>query len=165
MYFEGHLLQMVLPGIHHVMARAIKIFCRYKTQKGTKWSVKLVGTWFTCKIGTEKELGITKEEDINKISIEEYNEACKKNSDALYGCMEWFDWKNGILNMEDPYVTQTKYMETVWWILKQIYNKIWCTKATQFNLILKSRNRIVFSRSKSTRKLPWCYGYDCSGTI
>jgi isoleucyl-tRNA synthetase len=90
-FFEGPPSANGLPGIHHVMARAIKdIFCRYKTQKG--FQVKRKAGWDThglpVELGTEKELGITKEDIGKTISIEEYNEACKKNRNALYRRME-----------------------------------------------------------------------------
>lgn len=127
-FFEGPPSANGKPGIHHVMARAIKdIFCRYKTQKG--FQVKRKAGWDThglpVELGTEKELGITKEDIGTKISIEEYNEACKKT------VMRYTDLWNELtvqmgywVDMEDPYVTyKSKYMETVWWLLKQIYDK------------------------------------------
>ncbi|MCG9792020.1 isoleucine--tRNA ligase [Flavobacterium algicola] len=127
-FFEGPPSANGLPGIHHVMARAIKdIFCRYKTQKG--YQVKRKAGWDThglpVELGTEKELGITKEDIGAKISIEEYNEACKKTVMRYTDVWNDLTEKMGYwVDMEDPYVTyKPKYMETVWWILKQIYNK------------------------------------------
>ncbi|MDN3722936.1 isoleucine--tRNA ligase [Aequorivita sp. SDUM287046] len=127
-FFEGPPSANGLPGIHHVMARAIKdIFCRYKTQKGYKVDRK--AGWDThglpIELGVEKELGITKEDIGKKISVEAYNEACKK------AVMRYTDVWNKVtesygywVDMEDPYVTyEPKYMETVWWLLKEIYNK------------------------------------------
>ena len=127
-FFEGPPSANGLPGIHHVMARAIKdIFCRYKTQKGFKVDRK--AGWDThglpIELGVEKELGITKEDIGVKISVEEYNAACKK------AVMRYTDVWNKVtegygywVDMDDPYITyDSKYMETVWWILKQIYNK------------------------------------------
>ena len=127
-FFEGPPSANGLPGIHHVMARAIKdIFCRYKTQKGFKVDRK--AGWDThglpIELGVEKELGITKEDIGVKISVEEYNAACKK------AVMRYTDVWNKVtesygywVDMENPYVTyDPKYMETVWWILKQIYDK------------------------------------------
>lgn len=127
-FFEGPPSANGLPGIHHVMARAIKdIFCRYKTQKGFKVDRK--AGWDThglpIELGVEKELGITKEDIGKKISVEEYNAACKK------AVMRYTDVWNKVtesygywVDMEDPYVTyEPKYMETVWWLLKEIYNK------------------------------------------
>ncbi len=127
-FFEGPPSANGLPGIHHVMARAIKdIFCRYKTQKGFKVDRK--AGWDThglpIELGVEKELGITKEDIGKKISVEAYNEACKK------AVMRYTDVWNKLteragywVDMSDPYVTyEPKYMETVWWLLKEIYNK------------------------------------------
>ncbi|WP_347373473.1 isoleucine--tRNA ligase [Aequorivita sp. Q41] len=127
-FFEGPPSANGLPGIHHVMARAIKdIFCRYKTQKGFKVDRK--AGWDThglpIELGVEKELGITKEDIGKKISVEEYNAACKK------AVMRYTDVWNKVtesygywVDMEDPYVTyEPKYMETVWWLLKEIYTK------------------------------------------
>jgi len=127
-FFEGPPSANGLPGIHHVMARAIKdIFCRYKTQKGFKVDRK--AGWDThglpIELGVEKELGITKEDIGKKISVEAYNEACKK------AVMRYTDVWNKVteqygywVDMEDPYITyKPKYMETVWWLLKEIYNK------------------------------------------
>ena len=127
-FFEGPPSANGLPGIHHVMARAIKdIFCRYKTQKGFKVDRK--AGWDThglpIELGVEKELGITKEDIGVKISVEEYNAACRK------AVMRYTDVWNKVtesygywVDMENPYVTyEPKYMETVWWILKQIYEK------------------------------------------
>ena len=127
-FFEGPPSANGLPGIHHVMARAIKdIFCRYKTQKG--FQVKRKAGWDThglpVELGTEKELGITKEDIGKSISIEEYNEACKRTVMRYTDVWNDLTEKMGYwVDMEDPYVTyKSKYMESVWWILKQIYNK------------------------------------------
>ncbi|WP_456867924.1 isoleucine--tRNA ligase [Galbibacter sp. BG1] len=127
-FYEGPPSANGLPGIHHVMARAIKdIFCRYKTQKG--YQVKRKAGWDThglpVELGVEKELGITKEDIGTKISVEEYNEACKK---AVMRYTDiWNDMTRKIgywVDMEDPYITyKPKYMESVWWLLKQIYTK------------------------------------------
>ncbi len=127
-FFEGPPSANGLPGIHHVMARAIKdIFCRYKTQKG--FQVKRKAGWDThglpVELGVEKELGITKEDIGRTISVEEYNEACRK------AVMRYTDIWNDLtekmgywVDMEDPYITyKPKYMESVWWLLKQIYSK------------------------------------------
>jgi isoleucyl-tRNA synthetase len=115
------------------MSRAIKdIFCRYKTQKG--FQVKRKAGWDThglpVELGTEKELGITKEDIGNPesprgISISEYNEACKKTVMRYTDVWNDLTEKMGYwVDMQDPYVTyKSKYMETVWWLLKQIYNK------------------------------------------
>ena len=127
-FFEGPPSANGLPGIHHVMARAIKdIFCRYKTQKG--FQVKRKAGWDThglpVELGTEKELGITKEDIGKTISVEEYNEACKKTVMRYTDVWNDLTEKMGYwVDMKDPYVTYTsKYMESVWWLLQQIYQK------------------------------------------
>jgi isoleucyl-tRNA synthetase len=127
-FFEGPPSANGLPGIHHVMARAIKdIFCRYKTQKG--FQVKRKAGWDThglpVELGTEKELGITKEDIGKTITVEEYNEACKRTVMRYTDVWNDLTEKMGYwVDMEDPYVTyKPKYMESVWWLLKQIYNK------------------------------------------
>ena len=127
-FFEGPPSANGLPGIHHVMARAIKdIFCRYKTQKG--FQVKRKAGWDThglpVELGTEKELGITKEDIGKTISVEQYNEACKKTVMRYTDVWNDLTEKMGYwVDMEDPYVTyKSKYMESVWWLLKQIYDK------------------------------------------
>ncbi len=127
-FFEGPPSANGLPGIHHVMARAIKdIFCRYKTLKG--YQVKRKAGWDThglpVELGTEKELGITKEDIGKTISVTEYNEACKRTVMRYTDVWNDLTEKMGYwVDMEDPYVTyKSKYMESVWWLLKQIYNK------------------------------------------
>ena len=127
-FFEGPPSANGLPGIHHVMARAIKdIFCRYKTQKG--FQVKRKAGWDThglpIELGVEKELGITKEDIGTKISVEEYNAACKKAVMRYTNIWNDLTEKMGYwVDMSDPYVTyEPKYMESVWWLLKQIYDK------------------------------------------
>lgn len=127
-FFEGPPSANGLPGIHHVMARTIKdIFCRYKTQKG--YQVKRKAGWDThglpIELGVEKELGITKEDIGKTISISDYNDACRK------AVMRYTDVWNRLtkemgywVDMEDPYVTYTpKYMESVWWLIKQLFDK------------------------------------------
>jgi isoleucyl-tRNA synthetase len=127
-FYEGPPSANGMPGIHHVMARAIKdIFCRYKTLKG--YQVKRKAGWDThglpVELGTEKELGITKEDIGKTISIEEYNEACKKTVMRYTDVWNDLTEKMGYwVDMGDPYVTyKPKYMESVWWLLKQIYDK------------------------------------------
>ncbi|MEJ1221291.1 isoleucine--tRNA ligase [Sediminicola sp. 1XM1-17] len=127
-FYEGPPSANGMPGIHHVMARTIKdIFPRYKTMKG--FQVKRKAGWDThglpIELGVEKELGITKEDIGTKISVEDYNAACKK------AVMRYTDVWNSMtekvgywVDMEDPYITyKSKYMESVWWLLKQIYDK------------------------------------------
>ncbi|MDX1828483.1 MAG: isoleucine--tRNA ligase [Lutibacter sp.] len=127
-FFEGPPSANGLPGIHHVMARAIKdIFCRYKTLKG--FQVKRKAGWDThglpVELGVEKELGITKEDIGKKITVEEYNEACKKAVMRYTDIWEELTRRMGHwVDMHDPYVTyKPKYMETVWWLLAQLYKK------------------------------------------
>ena len=127
-FFEGPPSANGLPGVHHVLARAIKdIFPRYKTMKG--FQVKRKAGWDThglpIELGVEKELGITKEDIGKTISVEEYNAACRK------AVMRYTDIWNNLtqkmgywVNMDDPYITyEPKYMESVWWLLKKIYEK------------------------------------------
>ncbi|QTV06108.1 isoleucine--tRNA ligase [Faecalibacter bovis] len=127
-FYEGPPSANGKPGIHHVLSRSIKdIFCRYQTLKG-KQVFRKAG-WDThglpVELGTEKELGITKEDIGTKISITEYNEACK-NTVMRYTDL-WNDLTEKMgywVDMDDPYITyKPKYMESVWWLLKQIYNK------------------------------------------
>ncbi|MCB0463669.1 MAG: isoleucine--tRNA ligase [Flavobacteriaceae bacterium] len=127
-FFEGPPSANGMPGIHHVMARAIKdIFCRYKTQKG--FQVKRKAGWDThglpIELGVEKELGITKEDIGKTISIEDYNAACRKAVMRYTDVWNDLTQKMGYwVDMDNPYVTyEPKYMESVWWLLKQIYNK------------------------------------------
>src|SRR6478735_7853814 len=127
-FFEGPPSANGLPGIHHVMARAIKdIFCRYKTQKG--FQVKRKAGWDThglpVELGTEKELGITKEDIGKTISVEEYNEACKKTVMRYTDVWNDLTEKMGYwVDLENPYVTyENEYIETLWWILKELYKK------------------------------------------
>jgi len=117
-----------LPGIHHVMARAIKdIFCRYKTLKG--FQVKRKAGWDThglpVELKVEKELGITKEDIGSKISVDDYNKACREAVMRYTDEWEKLTTQMGYwVDMDDPYITyDPKYMESVWWLLAQIYNK------------------------------------------
>ena len=127
-FYEGPPSANGMPGIHHVMARTIKdIFPRYKTMKG--FQVKRKAGWDThglpVEIGVEKELGITKEDIGKKISVEEYNAACKKAVMRYTDVWNEMTEKVGYwVDMDDPYITyKSKYMESVWWLLKQIYDK------------------------------------------
>lgn len=127
-FFEGPPSANGLPGIHHVMARSIKdIFCRYKTLKG--YQVKRKAGWDThglpVELGVEKELKITKEDIGSKITVEDYNKACKET------VMRYTDIWNNLteqmgywVDMDNPYITyEPKYMESVWWLLGQLYKK------------------------------------------
>lgn len=127
-FYEGPPSANGMPGIHHVLSRTIKdLFCRYKTLKGFRVNRK--AGWDThglpVELGVEKELGITKVDIGKKISVADYNKACKE------AVMRYTDVWNDLtrkmgywVNMDDPYVTYTsKYMETVWWLLKRLYDK------------------------------------------
>jgi isoleucyl-tRNA synthetase len=127
-FFEGPPSANGLPGIHHVMARSIKdIFCRYKTLKG--FQVKRKAGWDThglpVELGVEKELGITKEDIGTKISVEEYNKACREAVMRYTDIWNRLTEKMGYwVDMNDPYITyEPKYMESVWWLLGELYNK------------------------------------------
>ncbi|WP_412987080.1 isoleucine--tRNA ligase [Pontimicrobium sp. IMCC45349] len=127
-FFEGPPSANGLPGVHHVLARAIKdIFPRYKTMKG--FQVKRKAGWDThglpIELGVEKELGITKEDIGKTISVEDYNAACRKAVMRYTDIWNDLTQKMGYwVNMDDPYITyEPKYMESVWWLLKQIYSK------------------------------------------
>ena len=127
-FFEGPPSANGLPGIHHAMGRSIKdIFCRYKTLKG--FQVKRKAGWDThglpVELGVEKELGITKEDIGKKISVEEYNTACKKAVMRYTDIWNDLTQKMGYwVDTDNPYITyDSKYMESVWWLLGQLYNK------------------------------------------
>ena len=127
-FYEGPPSANGMPGIHHVMARTIKdIFCRYKTQKG--FLVKRKAGWDThglpVELGVEKELGITKDSIGKTISVEEYNNACRKAVMKYTAIWNRLTKKMGYwVDMENPYVTyKSKYIESVWWIIKQIHKK------------------------------------------
>ena len=127
-FYEGPPSANGMPGIHHVMARTIKdTFCRYKTMKG--FQVKRKAGWDThglpVELGVEKALGITKEDIGKTISVAEYNAACRK--DVMKFTKEWTDLTHKMgywVDLDDPYITyDNRYIETLWWLLKQLYNK------------------------------------------
>lgn len=127
-FYEGPPSANGMPGIHHVMARSIKdIFCRYKTMKG--YQVKRKAGWDThglpVELGVEKSLGITKEDIGKTISVAEYNAACRK--DVMKFTKEWEDLTHKMgywVDMNNPYITyDNRYIETLWWLLKQLYKK------------------------------------------
>lgn len=127
-FYEGPPSANGMPGIHHVMARSIKdIFCRYKTMKG--FHVKRKAGWDThglpVELGVEKSLGITKEDIGKTISVADYNAACRK--DVMKFTREWEDLTHKMgywVDMKDPYITyDNRYIETLWWLLKQLYQK------------------------------------------
>ena len=127
-FYEGPPSANGMPGIHHVMARAIKdTFCRYKTMKGFR--VHRKAGWDThglpVELAVEKLLGITKDDIGKKITVAEYNAACR--TEVMKYTREWEELTRQMgywVNMDDPYVTyDSRYMETVWWLLKQLYEK------------------------------------------
>ncbi len=127
-FYEGPPSANGMPGIHHVMARTIKdIFCRYKTMKG--FHVKRKAGWDThglpVELGVEKSLGITKEDIGKKISVDDYNAACRR--EVMKYTKEWENLTNSMgywVDMNDPYITyDNRYIETVWWLLSQLYKK------------------------------------------
>ena len=127
-FYEGPPSANGLPGIHHVMARSLKdIFCRFHTQLGEQVFRK--AGWDThglpVELGVEKELGITKDDIGKKISVADYNKACKEA--VMRYTNIWNDLTEKIgywVDLDDPYITyKPKYMESVWWLLKQLYNK------------------------------------------
>lgn len=127
-FYEGPPSANGMPGIHHVMARAIKdIFCRYKTMQG--FLVKRKAGWDThglpVELAVEKALGITKEDIGKKITVDEYNETCKKEVMKYTDVWEDLTHKMGYwVNMDDPYITyDNRYIETLWWLLKQLFEK------------------------------------------
>lgn len=127
-FYEGPPSANGKPGIHHVMARAIKdIFCRYKTMKG--YNVKRKAGWDThglpVEIGVEKTLGITKDDIGNSISVEDYNKACRTEVMKYKDLWDELTRKMGYwIDLDDPYITfDNKYIETVWYLLKQLFDK------------------------------------------
>ncbi len=127
-FYEGPPSANGMPGIHHVMARTIKdIFCRYKTMKG--FHVKRKAGWDThglpVELGVEKALGITKEDIGKKISVDDYNAACRR--EVMKYTREWETLTNSMgywVDMENPYITyDNRYIESVWWLLRQLYDK------------------------------------------
>ncbi len=127
-FYEGPPSANGMPGIHHVMARAIKdIFCRYKTLKG--FQVKRKGGWDThglpIELAVEKSLGITKEDIGKKISVKDYNDACRKEVMRYTDVWNDLTEKMGYwVDLGDPYITyKNEYIESLWWILKQLHQK------------------------------------------
>ncbi|MDR6942098.1 isoleucine--tRNA ligase [Mucilaginibacter pocheonensis] len=127
-FYEGPPSANGMPGIHHVMARSIKdIFCRYKTLKG--FQVKRKGGWDThglpIELAVEKALGITKDDIGKKISVKDYNDACRKEVMRYTDVWNDLTEKMGYwVDLDDPYITyKNEYIESLWWILKEFYNK------------------------------------------
>ena len=127
-FYEGPPSANGMPGIHHVMARTIKdLFCRYKTMQG--YQVQRKAGWDThglpVELGVEKTLGIKKEDIGVKISVDEYNAACRR--EVMKYTREWeslTDMMGYWVDMTDPYITyDNRYIETVWWLLSRLYDK------------------------------------------
>ncbi|MBQ2126748.1 MAG: isoleucine--tRNA ligase, partial [Bacteroidaceae bacterium] len=127
-FFEGPPSANGMPGIHHVMARSIKdTFCRFKTMKG--FQVKRKAGWDThglpVELGVEKKLNITKEDIGKKISVDDYNRNCRE--EVMKYTREWTDLTRKMgywVDLENPYITyENSYIESLWWLLKQLYNK------------------------------------------
>ena len=127
-FFEGPPSANGMPGIHHVMARSIKdVFCRFKTMKG--FQVKRKAGWDThglpVELGVEKKLNITKEDIGKKVSVDEYNRSCRE--EVMKYTREWTDLTRRMgywVDLENPYITyENSYIESLWWLLKQLYNK------------------------------------------
>jgi isoleucyl-tRNA synthetase len=127
-FYEGPPSANGKPGIHHVMGRAIKdIFCRFNTMKG--YQVNRKGGWDThglpIELQVEKELGITKEDIGTKISVDEYNKACRETVMRYKNLWDDITIKMGYwVDLSDPYITfESNYIESVWWLLKRLYDK------------------------------------------
>ena len=132
-FYEGPPSANGMPGIHHVMGRSIKdIFCRYKTLKG--YQVKRKGGWDThglpIELAVEKSLGITKDDIGKKITVKEYNDACRKEVMRYTDVWNDLTEKMGYwVDLENPYVTyENEYIESLWWILQQLYKQGWLYK-------------------------------------
>ena len=128
LFFEGPPSANGMPGIHHVMARTIKdTFCRFKTMQG--YQVKRKAGWDThglpVELGVEKLLGITKEDIGKKISVDEYNAACRR--EVMKYTQEWTNLTKQMgywVDLDNPYITyDNKFIETLWWLLKELYKK------------------------------------------
>ena len=155
-FFEGPPSANGMPGIHHVMARSIKdAVCRYKTQSGYK--VRRRAGWDThglpVELGVEKKLGITKEDIGVAVSVEDYNKACR--SEVMKYTAEWRNLTERIgywVDMEDPYITyDNRYIETLWYLLTDIYGKGLLYKGTSIQP--RRRNRPQHPRAQSARML------------
>src|SRR5574344_823799 len=166
-FFEGPPSANGMPGIHHVMARAIKdLFCRYKTQTG--YYVPRKAGWDThglpVELGVEKSLGITKEDIGKTISVKDYNATCRK--DVMKFTKEWEDVTHKMgywVDMKHPYITyDNRYIETLWWLLKQFYKK---------GLLYKGYTVQPYSPAAGTGlsshelNLPGCYLYVKDATV
>jgi isoleucyl-tRNA synthetase len=158
-FFEGPPSANGMPGIHHVMSRTLKdLFCRYQTLKGKK--VERKGGWDThglpIELAVEKRLGIKKDDIGVKISVADYNAECRKEVLKFKEAWDDLTRKMGYwVDLENPYITyENNYIESLWWILKQFYNKGFYTKATPFSLI---HPLLAQGLSSHELNLPGCY--------
>ena len=158
-FYEGPPSANGMPGIHHVMGRAIKdIFCRFKTLQGYKVNRK--AGWDThglpVELGVEKELGITKEDIGTTISIEDYNKKCRENVMKFKNVWEDLTNKMGYwVDMNDPYVTyDNKYIESVWWLLSQMDKKACYIKDILFSHFPQKQEQGLSSHELNQ---PGCY--------
>jgi isoleucyl-tRNA synthetase len=145
-FYEGPPSANGTPGIHHVMARTVKdIFCRFKTLQG--YQVNRKGGWDThglpVELQVEKELGITKDDIGKKISVEEYNKKCRETVMKYKDQWDDLTLKMGYwVDLDKPYITYEKeYIESLWWILKQLYDKKLLYKGTPFSRIRQQQAR------------------------
>ena len=154
-FYEGPPSANGMPGIHHVMARSIKdIFCRYKTMKG--YRVDRKAGWDThglpVELGVEKALGITKEDIGKKISVDEYNAACRR--EVMKYTQEWEELTRQMgywVDMKHPYITyDNRYIETLWW---------------HTTLLACGGHGAQLARAESARRLPRRQGYDLRGAL
>ena len=169
-FFEGPPSANGKPGIHHVMARALKdLFCRYRTLKGER--VERKAGWDThglpVELGVEKALGITKEDIGSSISVEEYNTACRES--VMRYTAEWNDLTRRMgywVDMESPYVTyEPKYMESVWWLLSQMHGKGLLYKGYTIQPYSPRPARDSAATAQSARRLPRRDGHHGGGPV
>ena len=155
-FYEGPPSANGMPGIHHVMARTIKdIFCRYKTMKG--FHVKRKAGWDThglpVELGVEKALGITKEDIGKKISVDDYNAACRR--EVMKYTKEWENLTNSMgywVDMNDPYITyDNRYIESVWWLLSQFHKRGTSIRAIRYSPIRRLQEPASAPMSSTSR--------------
>ena len=170
-FYEGPPSANGMPGIHHMMGRTIKdIFCRYKTMKG--FMVNRKAGWDThglpVELGVEKSLGITKEDIGKKISVDDYNNACRR--EVMKFTREWETLTSSMgywVDMENPYITyDNRYIESVWWLLKQLYAKDFLYKGYTIQpLFSRRRHRPQLPRAQPARVLPRRKGHHLRGPV
>ena len=153
LFFEGPPSANGKPGIHHVLARTIKdTFCRYKTMQG--FQVQRKAGWDThglpVELGVEKQLGITKEDIGKKVSVDEYNAACR--AEVMKYTREWTDLTKQMgywVDLDNPYITyDNKYIETLWYLLKELYKKGYLARSRYRTLVARAQPAGLLSRCK-----------------